>query len=146
MKRINKIFLFSILFFITLSCSSKNIEGIVIGDTLYNHQSITENLKMKSLISKALEKDKEAIIQLKDFPNGGGESSYDLGYIITQLIYKIGEKDFCLLIKDLSKAEQKEFEGLIMVGLEYGDNDYDGKMDNKTIKTEFPLLNTIFNK
>jgi hypothetical protein len=31
-------------------------------------------------------------------------------------------------------------EDYIKVGLEYGDNNYDGKIDNKNLKIEFPLL------
>lgn len=98
---------------------------------------------MKRLISKALKKDKKAIIQLKNFPNGGGASSYDLGFVLTQIIYKIGENEFAKLLREIPKTERNGFEALIAVGLEYGDNNYDGKMDDKQMKDEFPLLTKI---
>ncbi|AXT59264.1 hypothetical protein D1816_02505 [Aquimarina sp. AD10] len=101
---------------------------------------------MKKLISKALTKDKNAIIELKDFPNGGAASGYDLGYVLTQIIYRIGEKDFAKIISEIPKSERKGFVGFIMVGLEYGDNDYDGKRDNKRMESEFPKLNEILNE
>ena len=101
---------------------------------------------MENLISKALKKEKNAIVEIKNFPNGGAANSYDLGYVLTQIIYRIGEKDFADILRRIPKSERNEFEGLIAVGLEYGDNDYDGKMDNKRIETEFPKLTEILNE
>ncbi|WOD45148.1 hypothetical protein [Hwangdonia lutea] len=94
---------------------------------------------MKHLIVKTLNKDYKALIALKNFPNGGAASSYDLGYIISQIIYRLGEDEFLSLVKKFPKNEQN-FEGLIDVGLEYGDNNYDGKMDDKKFEQEFPKL------
>ena len=137
-------FLFLILNF--TSCKKEKVEGIIIGDTLFVHQSLSENRKMENLISKSLKKDKKAIIELKNFPNGGAASSYDLGYLMTQIIYQTGENNFAEILSRIPKSERKGFEALIMVGLEYGDNDYNGKMDNKRIESEFPKLNKILNE
>ena len=137
-------FLFLILNF--TSCKKEKVEGIIIGDTLFVHQSLSENRKMENLISKSLKKDKKAIIELKNFPNGGAASSYDLGYLMTQIIYQTGENNFAEILSRITKSERKGFEALIMVGLEYGDNDYNGKMDNKRIESEFPKLNKILNE
>ena len=135
------IFLFLTITFI--SCKKEKVDGIIIGDTLFVHQSWSENRKMKKLISQSLKKDKNAIIKLKKFPNGGAASSYNLGYVMTQIIYRIGENSFAKILNEIPKSERKGFEGLIMVGLEYGDNDYDGKMDDKRIESEFPKLTKI---
>ncbi|MGY3795834.1 hypothetical protein [Aquimarina sp. 433] len=143
MKKILSLFLIFISIF---SCKSDRVDGVLIGGTLFAHQSFSENQKMKKLISKALTKDKNAIIELKDFPNGGAASGYDLGYVLTQIIYRIGEKDFAKILNGIPKSERKGFAGLIMVGLEYGDHDNDGKMDNKRMESEFPKLTKILNE
>jgi hypothetical protein len=135
------IFLFLILTII--SCKKEKVDGIIIGDTLFVHQSVSENRKMENLINQALKKDKTAIIGITNFPNGGAASSYDLGYVLTQIIYRIGENEFADILRKIPKSERNEIEGLIAVGLEYGDNDYDGKMDNKRMETVFPKLNKI---
>jgi len=140
----NIIFIFLILTII--SCKKEKIDGIIIGDTLFVHQSVSENRKMVNLINKALKKDKNAIIEITNFPNGGAASSYDLGYVLTQIIYRIGENEFADILRKIPKSERNEIEGLISVGLEYGDNDYDGKMDEKRMETEFPKLTEIINE
>ncbi|WP_298893912.1 hypothetical protein [uncultured Psychroserpens sp.] len=128
-----------------LGCTTDNVNGIVIGDSLYVHQSYTENRKMIRLIKKVLSKNTDALIELKKSPNGGAGGSYDLGYVITQIIYRLGEDDIIKMVKKFPEKE-KSFEGLIDVGLEYGDNDYDGKMDNKKFKKEFPKLFKYLNE
>ena len=48
----------------------------------------------------------------------------------------------------LKKIDAKHFAGLeslIKVSLEYGDNNQDGKMDNKKFETKFPELLNILN-
>jgi hypothetical protein len=140
----NIIFIFLTLTII--SCKKEKIDGIIIGDTLFVHQSVSENRKMVNLINQALKKDKNAIIEITNFPNGGAASSYDLGYVLTQIIYRIGENEFADILRKIPKSERNEIEGLIAVGLEYGDNDYDGKMDEKRMETEFPKLTEILNE
>lgn len=134
---------FLFLVFIVISCKKEKVNGIVIGDTLFVHQSLSENQKMEKLIYQALKKNKSAIIEITNFSNGGAASSYDIGFVLTQIIYRIGENDFANILREIPKSERNEFEGLIAVGLEYGDNDYDGKMDNKKMETEFPKLTEI---
>ena len=139
---VKRIFFLSLIF-IVISCKSDKVDGIIIGDTLFVHQSFSENQEMKNLIYQALKKDKNAITGITNFPNGGAASSYDLGYVLTQIIYRIGENDFAKILKEIPKSERNEIEGLIAVGLEYGDNDYDGIMDDKRMETEFPKLTEI---
>ncbi len=56
----------------------------------------------------------------------------------------IGEDEFVKLVKQFPD-EEKKFQGLIDVGLEYGDNDYDGVMDDKKFEQEFPKLYEYLN-
>ena len=135
--------LITILFF---SCKIDNVDGVIIGDTLFAHQSFKDNMRMEKLIKEALNKDEKAIIELIKFPNGGAASGYDLGYVITQIIYRLGEDEFINSIKNTPLKDLNELLGLISVGLEYGDNDYDDKMDDKRINIEFPKLNTYLNE
>ncbi len=144
MRKVIFYLIFAFTTSLLIGCKTNNIEGIVIGDTLYIHQSFSENKKMKKLIQQSLNKDTNALVSLKNFPNGGAASSYDLGYVITQIIYKLGEEEFISLVKRFPENEQ-DFEGLIDVGLEYGDNDYDGKIDDKRFKNEFPKLYNYIN-
>lgn len=44
------------------------------------------------------------------------------------------------MVEKLDHKETYGMEGYIDVGLEYGDNNYDGKMDNKKSENEFPNL------
>jgi hypothetical protein len=59
---------------------------------------------------------------------------------MTQFFYKIGENNFIEISKKLESKEVNRLEGMIMAGLEYGESDKDGKMDNKRIESEFPEL------
>ncbi|WP_299444286.1 hypothetical protein [uncultured Aquimarina sp.] len=138
--------IFTLLTLTLICCKKGKIDEVIIGDTLLVHQSLSENRKLENLIYKSLEKDKNSIIELKNFPNGGAAGSYDLGYILTQIIYRIGENDFAKILKEIPKPERNGMEGLIAVGLEYGDNDYDGKRDNKKVESEFPILIEILNE
>ena len=67
----SRIFLFIILLiFLSVGCKSENVQGVIIGDTLLTHQSYLENQELKELIIKSLNKNEEAILKLKDVPNG----------------------------------------------------------------------------
>ncbi|RZK07599.1 MAG: hypothetical protein EOO46_14530 [Flavobacterium sp.] len=103
-------------------------------------QSLEKNRELRQLIRQTLNKDEKALAKLNDFWCGGGAGCYDLGFIVTQIIYRLGDKDFTEMVAKLDENELTGLEGLIMAGLEYGDNDKDGKMDNKKIDTEFPEL------
>jgi hypothetical protein len=123
------------------SCKQREVDGIVIDQTLYENQSLSDNKELRQIIQKTINKDEKALAKLCDFGCGQGAGCYDLGFIITQIIYKIGEKEFSLMVLKLSKKQVKAIEGLVITGLEYGDNNNDGKMDNKRIENEFPELN-----
>ncbi len=62
--------------------------------------------------------------------------------MLSQIVYRLGEDEFNQLVKDLSQSDKAKIEMFLRFGLEYGDNDYDSKMDNKRIEVEFPTLMT----
>ena len=125
------------------SCKQNEVNGIVIGHTLSENQSLSENRELIQLIKDALNLNKQAIPKLINFPCGGGAGCYDLGFVVTQIIYQIGEDEFNKMVLLLDTNDINELRGLVMVGLEYGDNNNDGKSDNKKIEKEFPTLNEI---
>jgi hypothetical protein len=125
---------------ILVSCKQNEVEGILIDHTLYENQSLAKNKELRQLIQETLKQDEKALAKLNNFWCGGGAGCYDLGFIVTQIIYKKGKQDFMTMVDKLKYKEISRLENLIMVGLEYGDNDKDGKMDNKRIENEFPEL------
>lgn len=129
-----------------MSCKKDKVEGIILGNTLLVHQDYSKNRKMVNLIKSSLNKDSKAFKQLIHFPTGGGASSYDLGYVISQLIYQIGETETIKIIENYNYRNLNNLEGMINLGLEYGDNDYDGKMDETYFKDEFPKLFKCINE
>jgi len=125
------------------SCDHAEVDGVFIDHTLYENLTFKKQTELKTLIHETLEKDEKALTQLTMFWCGGGAGCYDLGFIITQIIYRLGEDDFIKMVAKLDSEKLLELVGLIAAGLEYGDNDKDGKMDDKKIKTEFPRLYKI---
>lgn len=112
----------------------------MIDHTLYENQSYSDNRELRNLIHETLNKDEKALAKLNKFWRGGAAGCYDLGFVVTQIIYRIGEKEFATMLEKLTREETNSIEGVIMAGLEYGDNDKDGKMDDKRIENEFPEL------
>ena len=119
------------------------MDGIFIGHTLYENLSISEQIDLKKLIRGTLVKDEKALIKLNNFWCGGAAGCYDLGFVITQIIYKIGQNEFIDIVNKLKKEDIMNLAGLIEAGLEYGDNNKDGKMDNMKIEIEFPRIHKI---
>ena len=128
-----------------IGCKTNHVRGVIIGNTLLTHQSIEENRKLEQLIIRALNNERAALIVLRDFPNGGAASSYDLGYVLTQVIYQMGEEVFVDQLSQFPDQEILKFKGLIEVGLEYGDNNYDGQPDRKYLLKEFPKIAALLN-
>ena len=144
---IRKIPLLLLTFFLSIltlsSCDHTEVDGIFVDHTLYENLTISDQIDLKKLIRRTLEKDERALTKLNNFWCGGAAGCYDLGYIMTQIIYKIGENEFIKMVQKLKREDIVGLEGLIRVGLEYGDNNKDGKMDDKKIQTEFPKLYKI---
>ena len=137
------IFILLIVGLTLASCRQNEVDGILIDHTLYENQSFSDYRELRQLIQQTLNKDEKALAKLNKFWCGRGAGCYDLGFIVTQIIYRIGEKDFASMVEKLNREETNSIEGLIMAGLEYGDNDKDGKMDGKRIENEFPELQKL---
>jgi hypothetical protein len=122
------------------------VDGISISPDLFINWSNSHQRRqtITNLIEESLKKDKKAFIELTEFDCGGGAGCYDLGSIIVQIIYRIGEQNAVEIFKDLDSDKACLLECRIGAGLEYGDNDYDDKMDNKLIEKEFPKLHKLF--
>jgi hypothetical protein len=128
-----------------ISCDRSEVDGIIINHTIYENLSFSKQLELKKLVNKTLGGDEEALAALTKFECGGAAGCYDLGFIVTQIIYRIGENKFIIMVERLHKEKLLELEGLISVGLEYGDNNKDGKLDNKIFHVEFPKLYKVLN-
>jgi hypothetical protein len=112
----------------------------VIGQTFIENQTYNENKRLDTIIQKTLKGDFNSLRRLNHFPCGEGAGCYDKGYIITQIIYTLGEDNFSKMVNKLDQKELYGMEGYIDVGLEYGDNNFDGKIDDLIFKNEFPKL------
>lgn len=122
-----------------MSCKEKVVDGIEIGQDLYIGQSVKENKKLSELITQTLNKDSNALSELTEFWCGGGAGCYDLGFVITQIVYRIGETDFIKMAEKLTEKQKSSLKGFLDVGFEYGD------YENKKSETEFPKLTKILN-
>lgn len=111
-------FAFSTLLFI--SCKQNCVEGIQIDDTLYTHQSYSENKEFCKKIKETLNKNESSFKSLINWDCGDGSGCYDLGFVFTQIIYKMGESDFINMCKELDFKEKSQLKNLIRTGLEYG--------------------------
>lgn len=135
-----RVFCFLLVLTVLISCKKRSVEGIVIGKTFLEHQSLSENKRLDSLIRLTIRGDDRSLYRLNHFPSVGGAASYEKGYVITQILYKIGEDNFSIMVDKCDVKELWGLEGYIQAGLEYGDNNYDGKSDNKKAEDEFPVL------
>jgi hypothetical protein len=125
-------FILVILLFI--GCKQDNVAGIYIADTLYTNRSYAENKRLCNLIEGTLDKDKDSLVRLIDFNCGGGAGCYDLGFVVVQIIYKLGEPAFSDIVSKLTESEKSHLKGCIYAGLEYG---YDKP---RLFDVEFPML------
>ncbi len=138
------LFLSSLLIFI--DCKQQSTEDIFIGETLYQNQDYLDNRELISLIEQTLDGDKEALSSLVTFPCGGASGCYDLGFVITQIINKLGEDEFIKMVEQLDNNERKQLEGFIQVGLEYGYIDKEKAWERRKIENQFPKLDRLFYK
>ena len=78
------------------------MNGIILGSTLYENQTIANNRNLSNIINRCLNKESSAFLQLSDFWCGGGAGCYDLGYILTQVINRIGENEFINIVQNFT--------------------------------------------
>jgi hypothetical protein len=134
-------FLIAILFY--SSCLTTEVEGIKIGHNLYDTQGFSQNKDLVALIKQTLKKNDKSLVQLIDYWCGGAAGCYDLGNVITQIIFKMGEDDFILMSNRLTLHQKNNLKALIDVGFEYGDNSNYGIVNKTTLDMAFPKLYLI---
>ena len=125
------------------ACGRHEVDGIRIGDTLYAHQDLQENRELCILIERSLEGEPAALQKLSETDCGDGAACYDLGSVLTQIIYRRGEKAFAETVQKAGPAQLPRLKSLLRAGLEYGDQDGDGKADERLIEEAFPLLDSL---
>lgn len=136
-----KIFFFGFIF-LFISCIKEETRSIKLGYDLTGGQSIKENRELIKFVNQVLDKKEIGIINLINFKTNGA-GSYDLGSILAQLIYKLGENDFIFLTKNLNNQQKIELKSLLEAGFEFGDNNHDGKIDDTALYKVFPKLNKV---
>lgn len=133
----------------SLICTDENlkvkvVEGIEIGGVdgaLFYNSTVKQNQDLQRLIKGVLSKDKNALKELVDFDCGGGAGCYDLGFIFSELVNKLGEDNFIVLASDLTVQKKGELASLLMGGLEYGYKPYsEDPYKPHTLETDFPKL------
>ena len=134
-----KKFLFLLVLFLLIGCNKNEVEGIKIGNTLIENQTYSENQNLIKLIENVLLLDSNSLSALINFNCGEAAGCYDLGSVITQIIYKIGEERFMEMTNHLKESEKSLLKGFIEVGLEYG-FPLDGKSKNERVENEFPII------
>ncbi len=132
------------LFYAFIFCTKNEESGVKFGNIITDYQNFYSNLIFRNNIKKVLNHNEDGLIYLVEIPTGGAHG-YEMGYIITQIIYKVGEQNFKSMLLNLSYEQQLNALSYIDVGLEYGDNDYDGEMDNTKFEDEFPILYEYYN-
>lgn len=116
------------------------IDGIKVQNTLYENLSPLRRLALRRDIKNTLSGDGQSLRSLVLFDCGGAAGCYDLGYVLTQLIYRVGENKVVEMGRSLNKRELAELESLLIAGLEYGASNNDRAKSPKEIDQEFPLL------
>lgn len=135
-----QISIFIMILFVVSSCKKNTESDITIGSTLYEHQTVSDNIEIRNLIKGILKHDEKALKKLCNYNCGSGSGCYDLGDIIVQILYIIGESEFISMAKKLDKQTISKLERLIQVGFEYGISNVNEKMESKTIEDNYPIL------
>jgi hypothetical protein len=140
MTKNTKILLIIFLLLTYVSCRKQTkVDGIDISDFDNALNDSKTNRIFCNMVSKTLKGDEKALGEMVNFWCGGASDCYDLGDIVTQIIYKMGDSTFTEMAYKLSYEDKKSLYDFIGVGLEYGSHGQ-GKIEN-----EFPKLFAMLN-
>ncbi len=117
------------------------VKNIHLGNTLVQNQGLKENGELVKLVTDVLNEKRSSLGKLIHFDCGGLSSCYDLGFILTQLIYEIGEQKFVTISNEFDKTSLHQLSDFIDVGLAFG-----YKMKPDKIAEEFPILRKLINQ
>lgn len=101
---------------------------------------------MSDAIQRVLDRNEAGITELLSTDCGGGAGCYELGYVITQLIDKVGDEAFAAMIAGLPPEKLEKMAGYINVGLEYFDGTRRNRIDNQSVEATYPLVNQVLSK
>ena len=121
-------------------CSTFQPQARVVNGIHIPATPFTDDAHLTQLINQALTAEPQAWAQLIRYDCGGGSFCYDLGYILSQLVYRVGEEKMLVVVQHLNQLEKFLWADLLRAGLEYGDQNNDSVQDNRRIETEFPAL------
>jgi hypothetical protein len=99
---------------------SNTVQGIVLDDTFYTGQSISNNFRYRYLVKSSLSGDENSFAELINFWCGGGAGCYDHGHVLIQILIKIGDEKFSIMIKKLNNVDKSYLISLLQAGQEYG--------------------------
>ncbi len=125
------------LFYAFLFWTKNEESGIKISNEITVYQNFYTNLVFRNHIKQTLNQDEKSLVIIMDSSTGGSHS-YAMGEVITQIAYKIGEKDFLKMVEKLNTKQKILTKDYIEVGLMYS-------YDYREMKEEFPLLYQYFN-
>jgi len=94
--------------------------GIKLGGTHYAWQSTVGNFHYRLLMARTLHGDSSALESLVNFDCGGGAGCYDHGEVLVQLLNKVGDAKFSLMVKELRTESKYVLHSLLAAGFEYG--------------------------
>ncbi len=122
------------------SCWKNKIDDIVIGDTLYFDRDAEGRKELAAIIRRAEKKDRDAVLELVTYTERFDPMFNDVGYIMTQIINRMGESEFIKVSRGLMRPQRHRLAILINAGLMNGDNDFDGDPDSTDITKAYPKL------
>lgn len=120
------------------ACKQLEVNDIFIGITLFNNQSYGSNYQLQQLIKKSLSKDADAFSKLNSFVCNEVEECKDFGFIISQIVHKLGDQNTALMVQKMDKIKRVRLSEYLALGLKYGDQDRDELPDNKQVAETFP--------
>jgi transcriptional regulator of heat shock response len=87
------------------------------------------------LLNKAYEGDDLSLLTLIKKDNFYGAASYDHGYVLLQLLYKLGDNRFFLILSKLDKNEKANVRVFIKAGMDSNNSNENSIIVNKYAKT-----------
>lgn len=134
MKHIKIILIGIFLSFITYKLLiDETPQGISISDKP-SFTPITKHIKYKFLINRSLAENSDKLEALTEFGCGGGAGCYDHGWVLLQILIKVGDLKFSKMVVGFSNKNKSLLLGLLFVGGEYGPH-----KDHYYLEKNYPL-------
>jgi len=122
-------------------CKEVKMNKIVVLELLLD-VSGERHINYCKLLRNAIKNDSASIRAFTLLKFHGGESSYNHGWVIVDLIGIIGEDKFIRSLAAINDREKGGVKGYIRAGLEYGKNP---RFQGKPLEEAFPKVNAFLN-